>query len=85
MVRGSITAEAIDVNTISAKIYGSDFPNPDLIVGVSRDLRLANFILWQAAYAEFYFRPIDWPDFDQTAFEIAIEDYARRRRRFGGC
>ncbi len=84
VVRGSMPADAIDVNTISAKIYGSDFPDPDLIVGVSRDQRLANFLLWQAAYAEFYFLPIDWPDFDQTAFEMAIEDYTRRHRRFGG-
>jgi undecaprenyl diphosphate synthase len=79
-----MSADAIDVNTISAKIYGSDLPDPDLIVGVSRDQRLANFLLWQAAYAEFYFLPIDWPDFDQTAFELAIEDFARRHRRFGG-
>jgi undecaprenyl diphosphate synthase len=84
VVRGSMSADAIDVNTISAKIYGSDLPDPDLIVGVSRDQRLANFLLWQAAYAEFYFLPIDWPDFDQTAFELAIEDFARRHRRFGG-
>lgn len=85
VVRGYMPADAIDVNTISAKIYGSDFPDPDLIIGVSRDQRLANFLLWQAAYAEFYFLPIDWPDFDRTAFEIAIENYARRHRRFGGC
>lgn len=73
------------MNTISAKIYGSDFPDPDFIIGVSRDQRPAYFLLWWAVDAEFYFLPIDWPDFDQTAFEIAIEDYARRRRRFGGC
>jgi undecaprenyl diphosphate synthase len=84
VVSGYMPADAIDVNAISANIYGSDLPDPDLIIGTSRDQRLANFLLWQAAYAEFYFLPIDWPDFDQTAFEMAIQDYARRHRRFGG-
>jgi len=84
VVSGYMPADAIDVNSISAKIYGSDLPDPDLIIGTSRDQRLANFLLWQAAYAEFYFLPIDWPEFDRAAFEMAIEDYARRHRRFGG-
>jgi undecaprenyl diphosphate synthase len=48
------------------------------------DQRLSNFLLWQAAYAEFHFLPIDWPDFDEASFELAIEDYMRRHRRFGG-
>jgi undecaprenyl diphosphate synthase len=74
----------IDPNSISAKIYASDLPDPDLIIGTLRDQRLSNFLLWQAAYAEFYFLSIDWPEFGEAAFALAIDDYARRHRRFGG-
>jgi undecaprenyl diphosphate synthase len=81
---GDLRAEDINVNAVSAKIYASDLPDPDLIIETSQDQRLSNFLLWQAAYAEFYFLPIDWPDFSEAAFEMAIHDYARRHRRFGG-
>jgi undecaprenyl diphosphate synthase len=84
VMRGVIAPEAIDVNAISAKIRTADLPDPDLIIGMTPDQRLSNFLLWQAAYAEFYFLPIDWPDFDEAGFELAIEDYMRRHRRFGG-
>jgi undecaprenyl diphosphate synthase len=77
-------AHDIDLNSISAKIYASDLPDPDLIIGTLRDQRLSNFLLWQAAYAEFYFLSIDWPEFGEAAFAMAIDDYARRHRRFGG-
>lgn len=84
VMRGVTAPEAIDVNAISAKMRAADLPDPDLIIGMTRDQRLSNFLLWQAAYAEFYFLPIDWPDFDEAGFELAIEDYMRRHRRFGG-
>ena len=84
VMRGFIAPEAIDVNAISAKMRTAHLPDPDLIIGMTRDQRLSNFLLWQAAYAEFYFLPIDWPNFDEAGFELAIEDYMRRHRRFGG-
>ena len=83
VVGGYMLADHINVNTLSAKI-GLDLPDPDLIIGMSRDQRLSNFLLWESAYAEFCFLPIDWPEFNEAAFEMAIDDYARRHRRFGG-
>ncbi|MGE3266827.1 undecaprenyl diphosphate synthase family protein [Methylocystis sp.] len=84
VVSGEIQANNINVNKISEKISPLNLPDPDLIIGMSRDQSLSNFLLWQAAYAEFYFLPIDWPDFGEADFEMAIQDYARRHRRFGG-
>jgi undecaprenyl diphosphate synthase len=55
-----------------------------LIIRTSGEQRLSNFLMWQAAYSEFVFVPIHWPDFDRTALEGAIAEYARRERRFGG-
>ncbi len=61
----------------------ADIPDPDLIIRTSGEQRLSNFLLWQAAYAEFVFLPILWPDFDEAAFAAAIAEYAHRDRRFG--
>ncbi len=60
-----------------------DIPDPDLIIRTSGEMRLSNFLLWQAAYAELVFLPIFWPDFDDAAFVAALEQYAARERRFG--
>jgi len=59
-------------------------PDPDLIIRTGGELRLSNFLLWQAAYAEFIFAPVMWPDFDRAAFEEALAQYRQRERRFGG-
>ena len=59
-------------------------PDPDLIVRTSGELRLSNFLLWQAAYAEFYFTDVLWPDFDKAEFDKALDSFARRDRRMGG-
>ena len=64
--------------------YLPDVPNPDLIVRTSGELRLSNFWLWEAAYSEFYFTDIHWPDFDEAALDAALENYAGRERRYGG-
>lgn len=68
---------------ISAALY-NNLPEPDLIVRTSGEQRLSNFLLWQAAYSEFYFTPILWPDFKEEEFNKALLEYARRQRRFGG-
>ena len=60
-----------------------DIPDPDLIIRTSGEQRLSNFLLWQAAYAEFVFLDVKWPDFDRAAFEAALAEYAERNRRFG--
>ena len=61
-----------------------DLPDPDLIIRTSGEQRLSNFLLWQSAYSELVFVPINWPDFDRAALEGAIREYQQRERRFGG-
>ena len=65
-------------------LYVPEMPDPDLIVRTAGEQRLSNFWLWQAAYAEFYYCPAYWPDFDQTDLAQALEAYSRRQRRYGG-
>ena len=83
VVAGRLSPEDIDADAISARLHTADIPDPDLIIRTSGEQRLSNFLLWQAAYAEFVFLPINWPDFDKAAFEAAISDYSNRDRRFG--
>lgn len=68
---------------IAAVLYNPSVPDPDLIIRTSGECRLSNFLLWQAAYSEFYFTPVLWPDFDNAELEKALEVYAGRKRRFG--
>ena len=65
-------------------LYTADIPDPDLIIRTAGEMRLSNFLLWQAAYAEFYSTPIYWPDFDAAHIDEALLAYSQRRRRFGG-
>ncbi len=62
----------------------ADMPDPDLIIRTSGELRISNFLLWQAAYAEFYFTDVLWPDFDKAEFDKALESFSKRERRMGG-
>ena len=65
-------------------LYGPDLRDPELVIRTSGEQRLSNFLLWQSAYAELYFSPRLWPDFTPEDLDLALEDYARRHRRFGG-
>jgi undecaprenyl diphosphate synthase len=67
-----------------AHLYAPDMHDPDLIIRTSGEQRISNYLLWQGAYAEFVFRDELWPDFSRQAFEESLEEFARRRRRFGG-
>ncbi len=80
---GRLSPQEIDAEAISAQLDTADIPDPDLIIRTSGEQRLSNFLLWQAAYAEFVFLPILWPDFDCAAMVLALEEYAHRERRFG--
>ena len=80
---GSLDPEQIDEATVERHLY-SDLPPVDLLIRTSGEQRLSNFLLWQCAYAEFYFTPTLFPDFDKAAFDKALEEYARRDRRMGG-
>jgi undecaprenyl diphosphate synthase len=83
-VAGKLDPAAIDAGTIEANLDTAGLPDPDLVIRTSGEQRISNFLLWQAAYAEFVFLPIYWPDFDRAALEAAIVEYRRRERRFGG-
>lgn len=83
VAEGRLAPHQIDADAISARLDTADIPDPDLIIRTSGEQRLSNFLLWQAAYAEFVFLPILWPDFDQAAMVAALEEYAHRERRFG--
>ncbi|WP_158808296.1 isoprenyl transferase [Beijerinckia sp. L45] len=81
---GTIKESEIDERMLSQHLDTSDIPDPDLIIRTSGEQRLSNFLLWQAAYSEFVFLPVLWPDFDRAAFAAALAEYAARDRRFGG-
>lgn len=85
---GQLVPEDITEEVISASLMTKDLPadvrDPDLIIRTSGELRLSNFMPWQAAYSEFYFTPILWPDFDENELVLALTDYNNRHRRFGG-
>lgn len=82
-VIGMIKAEDITVNLVSESLSTHHIPNPDLIIRTSGEQRLSNFLLWEAAYSEFYFPKVHWPDFNETEVDKALEVYAYRNRRFG--
>ncbi len=84
VAQGRLAAEAITPELLARQLDAPDIPDPDVIVRTSGEQRLSNFLLWQAAYSEFVFVPLHWPDFDRTALEGAIAEYRRRERRFGG-
>jgi undecaprenyl diphosphate synthase len=78
----------LDIDDIDERVFAkatsiSDLPDPDLFIRTGGDMRISNFLLWHCAYTELYFTPVLWPDFDAEEFRKAIEEYARRQRRFG--
>ena len=80
---GKRSAESIDEKALAARLYTAPWPDPDLLIRTSGELRLSNFLLWQLAYAEFHVTPVLWPDFNRAHLYEAIRDYQRRERRFG--
>jgi undecaprenyl diphosphate synthase len=80
---GRLDPAAIDEQALSARLFTADIPDPDLIVRTSGEKRISNFLLWQAAYAEFVFLDTLWPDFTKRDLETAVEEFLRRERRFG--
>jgi undecaprenyl diphosphate synthase len=83
IIRKGIPAEAITEELISEHLYTSGLPDPDLLIRTSGEFRLSNFLIWQGAYAEHYYTPVYWPDFDKEALREALDEYAQRKRRFG--
>jgi undecaprenyl diphosphate synthase len=83
VIMSGIPACRVDQDLFSHYLYSEDLPDPDLIVRTGGEMRLSNFLLWQAAYAEIYFTRVLWPDFEKNELDKAILSYCRRQRRFG--
>ena len=81
--RGELAPEALDEARFGERLCLSELPPLDLFIRTGGEHRISNFLLWQVAYAELYFTDTLWPDFDQTCLARAIDDYARRERRYG--
>jgi undecaprenyl diphosphate synthase len=84
LIEEGTSAEDLDEPTLERCLYTAGFPDVDLMIRTSGEMRTSNFLIWQAAYAELYFTPVLWPDFDAAEVDRALEDYGRRQRRFGG-
>jgi undecaprenyl diphosphate synthase len=80
---GKQRIEKIDEASIAERLYDSEMPDPDLLIRTSGEQRISNFLLWRAAYAELWFTPIFWPDFNREVLFEAIRDFQKRSRRFG--
>ncbi len=80
---GELQPDDITEGTVADSLYTAGIPDPDFIVRTSGECRLSNFLLWQASYAEMYFPQVLWPDFTQEEFDKALDEFARRNRRYG--
>jgi len=81
---GRVSPDEITEDLFATRLYTSQIPDPDLIIRTSGELRLSNFLLWQAAYSELWVTATLWPDFSRVDFLRAVVDYEHRERRFGG-
>lgn len=84
IVESGIPADMINEDTIGNNLYTAGMPDPDFIIRPSGEYRLSNYLIWQSAYAEYWFSDILWPDFKPKHLDMAIEDYLKRNRRYGG-
>ncbi len=80
---GTEAPEGLDWSKLASYLYTHDMPDPDLVIRTSGEHRVSNFLLLQSAYAEYYFSPRNWPEFDGACFQEAIASYQKRERRFG--
>ncbi len=83
IIADGIKPEQVDEALFNCYLYTAGLPDPDLIIRTGGEMRISNFLIWQAAYAEYYATPTYWPDFDREELRRALEAYARRDRRFG--
>jgi undecaprenyl diphosphate synthase len=82
--KGHLDRAMLDADVFSKHLYTRYYPDPDLLIRTSGEMRLSNFLLWQLSYTEFYITQTLWPDFRKEQFHEAIREYTRRDRRFGG-
>jgi undecaprenyl diphosphate synthase len=81
---GKLEPADINEQVVSQNLYTRSYPDPDLLIRTSGEMRVSNFLLWQISYAEFVITPTLWPDFRKPQLHAALEEYAKRHRRFGG-
>ena len=84
LLENKLNLNEINEGVINRYLYTKDIPDPDLLIRTSGEMRLSNFLLWQLSYAELYFTPVYWPDFNKKHLVRAIEEFNERERRFGG-
>ncbi len=83
MLEDKINPDDVTDELVSKYLFTYGVPDPDLVIRTSGELRISNFLIWQAAYAEWYFTPVFWPDFDKAELRKAVEEYSGRERRYG--
>ncbi len=83
LIAEGVPASEVDEERLSRHLYTAGTPDPDLIIRTSGELRISNFLIWQAAYAEWYITPVYWPDFDKEELRRALWEFSQRDRRFG--
>ena len=84
IIKAGISPEEVTDELVSRYLFTAGSPDPDLVIRTSGELRVSNFLIWQAAYSEWYITPTYWPDFDKAEYRRALETYANRDRRYGG-
>jgi undecaprenyl diphosphate synthase len=84
LVEDGVPPQAITEERFGEYLQTAGFPDVDLIIRTSGEMRSSNFLIWQSAYSEYYFTPVLWPDFDEAEVEKALDAYRQRQRRFGG-
>lgn len=84
LLKDDVAPDDLDESAFASRLFTNGLPDPDLIIRTGGELRISNFLLWQAAYAELYFTPTLWPDFGPKEVTKALDAYAARKRRFGG-
>lgn len=81
---GRLSLDDVGQSALNARLDTAGIPDPELIIRTSGEVRLSNFLMWQAAYSELVFVPCFWPDFDKAQLKLALDEFDRRERRFGG-
>ncbi len=84
ILENNLKIENITEEIFESKLFTNEIPDVDLVIRTAGEKRLSNFLLWQSAYAEFYYTDVLWPDFSEYEFDKAIEEYSKRNRKFGG-
>jgi undecaprenyl diphosphate synthase len=85
VAQGTLNADEVDQTTIARHLYLPDMPDPDVVIRTSGEQRTSNYLLWEAAYSEYVFTPVLWPDFDRVELARCVAEFQARDRRFGGA